>query len=92
MPGGDGMIVEGLQDMTERMGSDGGNGENGYDGDYGHDVSVFFDAFYDTILKADLCYASVEDLNGNYKMDYLVNPNGGSIVLYAHGGGRWQWW
>lgn len=70
-------------------GSDGQSGEQGSDGENGepgHDVSVDFDAYFDTILKTDLCIVNIEDLTDKKIKYYLVNPKGGSLNLSSNGG------
>jgi hypothetical protein len=67
-------------------GQNGSDGSNGSSGENGHDVSVDFDAYYDTILNTDLCLVHIEDLADKRTWNYLVNPKGGTLKLTSSGG------
>jgi hypothetical protein len=67
-------------------GSEGGHGGNGSDGYRGHDLTVNFDEFYDTIINTDLCIAEVIDEVEHTTKSYLINPKGGSIIITSRGG------
>jgi hypothetical protein len=64
-------------------GGDGNRGEHGKDGD---DLNVFVDSYFDSILQADLVYVEVDDLSCPNRKKYLINPNGGSILVSTSGG------
>ncbi|MFC2137206.1 hypothetical protein ACFLTE_03425 [Bacteroidota bacterium] len=79
----------GTNGYSGSTGNDGGNGSNGghgSDGFHGHDISVFVDSYYDTILHTNLLKVRIEDLVTRKRWRYLVNPDGGSITIRSYGG------
>lgn len=65
------------------IGLNGADGEEGWRGD---DLEVFCDAYFDTILNAELLYIEVQNMRTNRMNNYLVNPVGGSMIITTKGG------
>ena len=57
----------------------------GYNGDRGHDLNVFSDVYFDTIINTKLMYVKIIDLKENKIYNYLINTNGGSIKIISRG-------
>lgn len=71
------------------VGSSGDHGGNGSDGDYGyngHDLYVFADVYFDTLINEELMYVEVLNDYHNRLSRYLVNTDGGSISIISGGG------
>jgi hypothetical protein len=64
----------------------GAHGGDGYPGGTGHDLDVFADVYFDTILYTELMYLQVIDLEINKEINYLINVKGGSIDIFSTGG------
>jgi hypothetical protein len=70
----------------------GGHGQNGDDGEPGQpgrdgdDLEVFCDAYFDSILHAELLYVEVTNLQNGTLKKYLINPDGGSVDIWSSGG------
>jgi len=87
MDGTDGFYgTNGHNNGTGGDGEDGSHGGHGGDGYNGHNVTVFVDSYFDTVLHTDLLKVRVEDLVSSKAWRYLVNPNGGSILIRSLGG------
>jgi hypothetical protein len=70
-------------------GKDGQNGESGYNGEpgeYGHNLEVNIEAYFDTLLATTLCYVNIYDQYTQQQKAYLVNPKGGTLNITTHGG------
>jgi len=76
----------GFSGGTGESGRPGEYGKPGYNGDDGHDLDVFIDAYYDSILNQTLVKAYIGDLNTSKAKWYLINPDGGSLYISAQGG------
>lgn len=76
----------GFSGSTGQHGGHGQDGQHGDHGSYGHDIDVFTDIYYDSIVGKDLIKVFVDDLNDNIQQYFLINPQGGSIVIDARGG------
>ncbi len=76
-------------DCRKCNGGDGQNGESGYNGvpgEYGHNLQVNLDAYFDSLLATTLCYVNVYDEYTQQQKVYLVNPKGGTLNIATHGG------
>lgn len=76
----------GSSGSTGQNGGYGQDGEYGEHGSHGHDIDVYTDIYFDSILQKPLIKVYTEDLTVNKYQHYLVNPSGGSIVIDASGG------
>lgn len=79
----------GTSGSSSQCGSSGTSGSSGQPGDNGHsgyDLDVFCDAYFDSILQAELLYLEVEALQSHHIKKYLINPEGGSIDIISSGG------
>jgi len=76
----------GSSGSTGEHGESGEDGKNGYDGNYGHDIDVFADMYFDSILNTNLIKVFVDDLTAKKQQHFLINPNGGNMVVNANGG------
>lgn len=66
-------------------GQNGARGGDGYMGYSGPNVNVYVDAYFDEILNTSLLKIQVDD-NRHESQYYLVNPEGGYLNIYSHGG------
>lgn len=76
----------GSSGSTGQSGSPGQDGEHGQYGDYGHDIDVYADIYFDSILQKPLIKVYTEDLSVNRYEHFLINPDGGTITVDASGG------
>jgi hypothetical protein len=76
----------GSSGLTGEHGQSGEDGKNGYDGNYGHDIDVFADMYFDSILNTNLMKVFVDDLTTKKQHHFLINPNGGNLMVNANGG------
>ena len=69
--------------------SNGYDGQNGDDGEYGSnspDLGVWVDLYRDSILNCDLLYVYAQNLWTGEESRYLINPDGGKLVVSTVGG------
>ncbi len=71
---------------TGQNGGAGQDGESGEYGEYGHDIDVYTDIYFDSILQKPLIKVYAEDLSVNKHEHFLINPDGGTIAVNASGG------
>lgn len=76
----------GSSGSTGGSGNPGEDGRNGDDGGYGHDIDIYTDIYYDSILNCNLIKVYTEDLTLNQSQHFLINPTGGSMRINASGG------
>lgn len=67
-------------------GYDGGPGQNGGIGEDGPDIDVFADLYYDSLLHCDLLYVYAENKWTGDEYRYLINPDGGKLLVNSVGG------
>ncbi len=78
--------TSGSNGSTGEHGRHGNDGEYGNNGNSGHDIDVFTDIYFDSILQYQLIKIHTVDLSLNQHRYFLVNPNGGGFILNANGG------
>lgn len=71
---------------TGSDGSNGGHGEDGSNGYDGPDVGVWTDMYFDSTLNCRLLYVFAEDFYSGEEFKYLVNPDGGNLIVTSRGG------
>jgi hypothetical protein len=76
----------GSSGSTGGAGNPGEDGRNGDNGGYGHDIDIYTDIYFDSILSTNLIKVYIEDLTINQSRHFLINPNGGSLKINASGG------
>ncbi len=82
----------GFSGSSGSSGSSSQNGNHGQDGQFGehgtqgHDVDVYADVYFDSILQKPLIKVFVADLYTNSQKHYLINPAGGKLRIDASGG------
>ena len=82
----------GFSGSSGSSGSSSQNGNHGQDGQFGehgtqgHDVDVYTDVYFDSILQKPLIKVFMEDLYTNRQKHYLINPAGGKLRIDASGG------
>ena len=84
MPG-----FSGTNGSSGSSGSHGGDGQPGQHGEFGQhapDIGVWVDMYRDSILNMDLLYVYAQDLWEGEEYRYLINPNGGSLIINSIGG------
>lgn len=67
-------------------GYDGQPGQNGGFGEDGPDIDVFTDLYYDSLLNCNLLYVYAENRWTGEEYRYLVNPDGGKLLVNSYGG------
>ncbi len=81
--------MSGPSGFTGGTGSNGGNGGRGGDGQpgmHGHDLDVFADVYFDTIIHEELMLIQIYDLFSGKTYNYLMNTDGGTISIKSKGG------
>jgi hypothetical protein len=57
----------------------------GNNGKHGHDLDVFVDVYFDTIINARLMYVDIKDLYEEKSYHYMVNTQQGSLKIVSRG-------
>jgi len=85
----------GISGFSGSNGSDGFSGEHGGDGQPGQngefgqdapDIGIWADMYRDSVLNTDLLYVYAENLWTGENYRYLINPEGGSLIVNSIGG------
>ncbi len=76
----------GSSGSSSQNGNHGQDGQFGEQGTQGHDVDVYTDVYFDSILQKPLIKVFIEDLYSNLQKHYLINPAGGKLRIDASGG------
>jgi hypothetical protein len=76
----------GSNGSTGQHGGHGGPGGFGEMGDDGPDIGVWADLYYDSLLNCNLLYVYAENLWKGQEFRYLINPEGGSLLVGSYGG------
>lgn len=71
---------------TSQNGQNGQHGEPASHGQNGHDLDIYVDAYFDTIINETLLKVYIGDLYTEKAKRYLVNTKGGSLHVSAQGG------
>ena len=77
---------DGSTGSPENNGSSGSDGDDGDDGRNGPELNVLVDLYYDTAISENLLKVWVDNLNNGSSKFFLVNPNGGNILIISSGG------
>jgi hypothetical protein len=67
-------------------GEPGNHGQHGSDGARGPDLEVWVDLYYDTIISVNLLKIWVDNPGTGKSQFFLVNPDGGRLLVYSKGG------
>lgn len=62
------------------------NGNNGESGSDGPAIGVWADLYRDSVLNCDLLYVYAQNMTTSEEYHYLINPEGGSLVISSSGG------
>lgn len=76
----------GYSGLMGKQGQSGQDGQNGYDGSFGHDIDVYTDVYFDSILHTNLVKVYIDDITLQQQQHYLINPEGGNLTVNAVGG------
>lgn len=85
----------GMPGFSGSNGSNGSAGDHGYDGQPGQnggfgedgpDIDVFADLYYDSLLYCNLLYVYAENRWTGEEYRYLINPDGGKLLVNSFGG------
>lgn len=71
---------------SECNGGDGNDGNDGSDGYGGHNLVVYADVYFDTIIDQELMFVQLTDMDNKCDYNYLINTNGGTIKIVSKGG------
>jgi len=80
----------GMSASDGNHGYDGQPGQNGGFGEDGPTIDVFTDLYRDSLLNCDLLYVYAQNQWNSEEFRYLINPDGGKLLVNSQGGSGGQ--